>query len=106
MDTTFKEVDMHNYTSATNSAVRARVEETICDEIRQGNCYFHNQIDGRKHHDCSRPHGHAVSDYITTGSTALDIQHLQHDMDVPLYTRMEEIFQIEECTSVYSTSWS
>ena len=96
MDTTFKEVDMHNYTSATNSAVRATVEETIRDEIRQGNCYFHNQIDGRKHHDCSRPHGHAVNDYITTGSTAIDIQHLQHDMDVPLYTRMEEIFLIEE----------
>lgn len=49
MCTTFKEVDMHNYTSATNSAARATMEETIRDEIREGNCYFYNQIDGRKH---------------------------------------------------------
>ena len=37
VDTTFKEVDMPNYKSATNSAVRDTAEETIRDEIRQGN---------------------------------------------------------------------
>ena len=37
VDTTLKEVDMQNYKSATNSAVRDTAEETIRDEIRQGN---------------------------------------------------------------------
>ena len=40
VDTTFKEVDMPNYKSATNSAVRDTAEETIRDEIRQGNYVF------------------------------------------------------------------
>ena len=37
VDTTFKEVDMQNYKWATNSGVRDTAEETIRDEIRQGN---------------------------------------------------------------------
>ena len=74
---------MPNYKSATNSAVRATVEETIRGEIRQGNYVISatkptvvsalgaipkpNSTEVRLIHDCSRPHGHAVNDYITTG---------------------------------------
>lgn len=79
----FKDVDMPNYKSATNSAVRATVEETIRDKIRHGNYVISatkptvvsalgaipkpNSTEVRLIHDCSRPHGHAVNDYITTG---------------------------------------
>lgn len=73
---------MKNYRSATNAAVRATVEETIRDEIQQGNYVISatkptvvsalgaipkpNSTEIRLIHDCSRPHGHAVNDYITT----------------------------------------
>lgn len=83
VDTTFKDLDMPNYKLATNSPVRATVQETIRDEIRQGNYVISatkptvvsalgaipkpNSTEVRLIHDCSRPHGHAVNDYITTG---------------------------------------
>ena len=71
VDTTFKEVDMPNYKSAINSAVRATVEEKIRDVIRQGNYVISatkptvvsalgavpkpNSTEVRLIHDCFRP---------------------------------------------------
>ena len=73
---------MHNYKSATNPTVRATVEQTIPDEIRQGNYVISttkptvvsalgaipkpNSTEVRFIRDCCRLHGHAVNDYITT----------------------------------------
>ena len=73
---------MPNYKSATYSAVRrATVEETVGDEIRRGNNVISatkptvvsaleaipkpNSTEVRLIHDCCRPDGHAVNDYIT-----------------------------------------
>ena len=82
VNTQFTDVDMRNYKSATNPTVRATVEQTIPDEIRQGNCVVSttkptvvsalgaipkpNSTEVRLIRDCSRLHGHAVNDYITT----------------------------------------
>ena len=80
VNTQFTDVDMRNYKSATNPTVRATVEQTIPDEIRQGNYVISTTKptvvsalgaipkpnSTRLIHDCSRPHGHAVNDYITT----------------------------------------
>jgi len=82
VNTQLTDVDMRNYKSATNPSVRATEEQTIPDEIRQGNYVISttkpmvvsalgaipkpNSSEVRLIHDCSRPHGHAVNDYITT----------------------------------------
>lgn len=81
---TFTAVDMQNYKSATNANTRAKVEQTIREEIMQGNYVTTsskptvvsalgaipkpNSTEVRLIHDCSRPHGQAVNDYITTRS--------------------------------------
>ncbi|KAL9955790.1 hypothetical protein ACROYT_G037169 [Oculina patagonica] len=81
---TFTAVDMQNYKSATNANARDKVEQTIRDELRQGNYVITtvkptvvsalgaipkpNSTEVRIIHDCSRPHGRAVNDYITTRS--------------------------------------
>lgn len=75
---------MDNYKSATNPVNRPVVEQTIRDEIAQGNYVVsavkprivsalgaipkQNSTEIRLIHDCSRPHGQAVNDYITTES--------------------------------------
>lgn len=72
---------MENYKSATNQTNRHKVEQTIRDEIEQGNYVVThvkptiisalgaipkpNSSEVRIIHDCSRPHGKAVNDYIT-----------------------------------------
>lgn len=75
---------MHNYKSATNPENRALVEQTILEEIKQGNYEITNQKptvvsalgaipkpnknEIRLIHDCSRPQGQAVNDFISTNS--------------------------------------
>jgi hypothetical protein len=75
---------MQNYRSATNSINKPVVEQTILDEIRQGNYVTStikptvvsalgaipkpNSTEVRLIHDCSRPHGQAVNELITTRS--------------------------------------
>ena len=82
VNTQFTDMDMRNYKSATNPTVRATVEQTIPDKIRQGNCVVSttkptvvtvlgaipkpNSTEVRLIRNCSRLHGHAVNDYITT----------------------------------------
>lgn len=79
--TRFNEVNMDNYRSATNSINRHLVEQTIREELSQGNYVITKQKptivsalgaipkpntnEIRIIHDCSRPHGQAVNDYIT-----------------------------------------
>lgn len=80
----FTAVDMENYKSATNPSTKAKVEQTIREEIMQGN-YVTTTIkptivsalgaipkpqstEIRLIHDCSRPPGQAVNDYISTRS--------------------------------------
>lgn len=73
---------MDNYKSATNSTNRHKVEQTILDEIAEGNYIITKEKptiisalgaipkpdsdEVRLIHDCSRPQGEAVNDYITT----------------------------------------
>ena len=73
---------MGNYKSATNPSTRRLVEQTIQEEIAEGNYKITttkptvvsalgaipkpNSTEIRLIHDCSRPHGQAVNDYITT----------------------------------------
>ena len=75
---------MQNYKSATNANARAKVEQTIREEIMQGNYVTTkikptvisalgaipkpNSTEVRLIPNCSRPHGQAVNDYITTRS--------------------------------------
>ena len=75
---------MDNYKSATNPVNRPMVEQTIRQEIALGNYVVlptkprivsalgaipkRNSPEIRLIHDCSRPHGQAVNDYITTNS--------------------------------------
>ena len=75
---------MQNYKSATNPITKPIVEQTIRDEISQGNYMISatkptvvsalgaipkpNSSEVRLIHDCSRPHGQAVNDFITTRS--------------------------------------
>lgn len=75
---------MNNYKSATNSINRHKVEQTIRDEIAEGNYVITNDKptiisalgaipkpdsdEVRLIHDCSRPQGSAVNDYIITKS--------------------------------------
>lgn len=82
--TSFLDVDMDNYKSATNPVSRPKVEQTIRDEIAQGNYVISavkpriisalgaipkpNSPEIRLIHDCSRPNGQAVNDYISTDS--------------------------------------
>jgi len=82
--TSFLDVDMDNYKSATNPVNSSKVEQTIRDEIAQGNYVISavkpriisalgaipkpNSSEIRIIHDCSRPHGQAVNDYISTES--------------------------------------
>ena len=77
-------MDMQNYKSATNPSTRAKVEQTIRDEIMQGNYVISsskstvvsalgallkpNSSKIQLIHHCSRPHGHAVNDYISIRS--------------------------------------
>lgn len=84
INTQFTDVNMRNYKSATNPAIRPLVEKTIRDEIQQGNYVISatkptvvsalgaipkpNSTEVRLIHDCSRPHGHAVNDFISTHS--------------------------------------
>ena len=84
INTQFTDVNMRNYKSATNPAIRPLVEQTIRDEIQQGNYVISatkptvvsalgaipkpNSTEVRLIHDCSRPHGHAVNDFISTRS--------------------------------------
>ena len=82
--TRFSDVDMDNYKSATNPVNRPMVEQTIRQEIALGNYVVSptkprivsalgaipkpNSPEICLIHDCSRPHGQAVNDYITTNS--------------------------------------
>ena len=75
---------MRNYKSATDPAMKALVEQTILAEIQQGNYVITttkptvvsalgaipkpNSSEVRLIHDCSRPHGQAVNDFISTRS--------------------------------------
>ena len=74
--TNFAEVNMQNYKSATNPSPKPIVEQTICDEISQGNYIISatkptvvnalgaipkpNSSEVRLIYDCSPPHGQAV----------------------------------------------
>lgn len=75
---------MENYKSATNPVNKPKVEETIRNEIMHGNYVISatkpriisalgaipkpESSEIRLIHDCSRPHGQAVNDYIETSS--------------------------------------
>ena len=75
---------MHNYLSATGTAVRDKVEQTLLDEIALGNYVISetkptivsalgavpkpDSEDVRLIHDCSQPEGSAVSNYADTES--------------------------------------
>lgn len=75
---------MENYKSTTNPVNKSKVEETIRNEIMQGNYVISatkprivsalgaipkpDSSEIRLIHDCSRPHGQAVNDYIETSS--------------------------------------
>ena len=81
-NTQFTEVNMRNYKSATNPTIKLLVEKTIRDEIQQGNHVITitkptvvsasgailkpNSSVVRLIHDCSRPYGHAVNEFIST----------------------------------------
>ena len=76
--------DMNNYKSATNVSVKAVVEQTIAGEVAEGNYVVTStkpaiisalgaipkpdSSEVRLIHDCSRPHGQALNDYISTCS--------------------------------------
>ena len=82
--TNFANVDMDNYKSATNPNAKPLVEQTIRNEIAEGNYSISankptivsalgaipkpDSSEIRLIHDCSRPHGQAVNDYVTTDS--------------------------------------
>ena len=84
MGTNFKDVSVDNYKSATNFHTRTAVENTIRDEMAQGNYVItqnkptvvsalgaipkQDSSEIRLIHDCSRPHGEAVNDYIESES--------------------------------------
>ena len=84
VNTQFTAVDMQNYKSATNPSMRTTGEQTIRNEIRQGNNVLSaikptivsalgaipkpNSTEVRLINDCSRPQGQAVNDYISTRS--------------------------------------
>ena len=75
---------MHNYLSATGTAVRDKVEQTLLDEIALGNYVISetkptivsalgavpkpDSEDVRLIHDCSQPEGSAVNNYADTES--------------------------------------
>ena len=80
--TQFASAHANNYKSATNASTRATVEQTIANEIAEGN-YVITPIkpaiisalgaipkpdshEVRLIHDCSRPAGLALNDYIDT----------------------------------------
>ena len=83
-NTQFTEENVRNYKSATNPTIKPLVEQTILDEIQQGNYVITakkptvvsalgaipkpNSSEVRLIHDCSRPHGQAVNDFISTRS--------------------------------------
>jgi hypothetical protein len=80
LGTNVSQVNIDNYKSATNPDNRHKVEQTIRDEMAQGNYVISavkptvvsalgaipmpDSSEIRIIHDCSRPHGHAVNDYI------------------------------------------
>ena len=80
-NTEFTDVNMGNYKSATNPAIRPLVEQTIQEEIWQGNYVITatkpmvvsaleaipkpNSTEIRLIHDCSRPHVHVASFWAT-----------------------------------------
>ncbi|KAL9952390.1 hypothetical protein ACROYT_G039640 [Oculina patagonica] len=82
--THFAKAQNNNYKSATGTCVKAAVEQTILSEIREGNYVVTeskpaivsalgaipkpNSSEIRLIHDCSRPHGQALNDYISTHS--------------------------------------
>ena len=84
ISTSFTAVNMDNYKSATNPSTKAKVEQTIHEDILQGNYAITaskpkvvsalgaiprpNSTEIWLIHDCSRPHGQTVNDYITTRS--------------------------------------
>ena len=75
---------MDNYRSATNPETKPRVEETIKQEIEAGNYIITSakptivsalgaipkpdSTELRLIHDCSRPHGQALNDYVSVNS--------------------------------------
>ena len=81
-NTQFTEVNMRNYKSATNATFKLLVGKTIRNEIQQGNYVITatiptvesasgvipkpNSSEARLIHDCFRPHGHAVNEFIST----------------------------------------
>ena len=81
-NTQFTEVNMRNCKSATNPTIKLLVEKTIRDEIQQGNHIVTitkptvvsasgailkpNSSEVRLIHDCSRPYGHEVNEFIST----------------------------------------
>ena len=85
--TVFMYSDMNNYKSAINPLVKDKVEETIMDEIRQGNYIVTgdrptiisalgaipkpDSQEVRLIHDCSMPKGQALNEY-------LDIEHFKY----------------------------
>ena len=82
--THFVPVQSKNYKSATSADVKAAVEQTILSKISEGNYVITeskptivsalgaipkpNSSEVRLIHDCSRPHGQALNDYISTHS--------------------------------------
>lgn len=75
---------MNNYKSATNASIQSAVEQTIASEIAEGNYAVTptkpaiisaveaipkpDSTEVRLIHDCSRPHGQALNDHISTCS--------------------------------------
>ena len=83
-DSHFRPAEMHNYLSATGTAVRDKVEQTLLDEIALGNYVISetkptivsalgavpkpDSEDVQLIHDCSQPEGSAVNNYADTES--------------------------------------
>lgn len=83
-NTKYVHVDADNYKSATNAAIKQTVEKTIREEIAEGNYVITStkptivsalgaipkpdSPEVRLIHDCSRPSGKGVNDYIETTS--------------------------------------
>ena len=83
-DTVYVKVDMDNYKLATNPVTKPLVEQTILAEIQEGNYVVtpttpivvsalgaipkKDSSEIRLIHDCSRPHGQALNDYISIDS--------------------------------------
>ena len=79
-DTVFSPAQMENYRSSTDLSVRDKVEQTILEEIKQGNYVIvkdkptvisaigaipkHDSDEVRLIHDCSMPEGQGLNSYV------------------------------------------